>query len=173
MRAFRGSKFRPRGVLLVFVVACSCSSAVSGETLLAPSAPWMNTALRPDERADLLLAQMTQDEQLQMVHGLCWREHLACPTAASRRKPLRPILPGTAGYVPGIPRLGIPPLIESDAGLGIANGGRMRPGDKATALPSGSLTAATWNPDVAQAAGAMIGAEARDRGFNVRAGRAR
>ena len=37
-------------------------------------------------------------------------------------------------FGPGIPRLGIPPLIESDASLGVANGGHLRPGDTATAL---------------------------------------
>ena len=31
--------------------------------------PWMNTALSADERADLLVAQLTLDEMISLVHG--------------------------------------------------------------------------------------------------------
>jgi len=31
--------------------------------------PWMNTSLSPDERVTLLLAQMTLEEKVGMVHG--------------------------------------------------------------------------------------------------------
>ena len=55
-----------------------------------------------------------------------------------------------AGYVPGVPRLGIPALVETDASLGVANlGGSLRKGDVATALPSGLALAASWNPGAA------------------------
>ncbi len=128
--------------------------------------PWMNTALGADARADLLLAQMTEDEQLEMVMGYVGADQ-RLPYGRPPPEALKPFLPGTAGYVPGIPRLGIPALVESDAGLGIANNSRMRPLDQATAFPSGVLTAATWNPALAQQVGAAIGTEARDRGFNV------
>jgi len=72
----------------------------------------------------------------------------------------------SAGYVPGIPRLGVPALLMSDAGLGITNPG-YRPGDTATALPAGVALAASFNPTLARTAGDMIGREARSRGFNV------
>jgi beta-glucosidase len=131
-----------------------------------PVPPWMNTALSPDARADLIQSQMTRDEELTLVHG-----YLGVPFQPYFREPLtdewRKVLPGGAGYVPGIPRLGIPALTESDASLGVANGNHMRPGDTATALPSSLLTAATWNPELSFAAGAMIGEEARRKGFNV------
>src|SRR5271156_3468762 len=58
-------------------------------------------------------------------------------------------------------------LKESDAGAGIANQMHLRKGDTATALPSGLLTAATWSPELAYASGAVLGQEARDRGYNV------
>lgn len=126
----------------------------------------MNTSLAADQRADLLLAQMTEDEQLQLVMGYAGH-NMRLPYGRPPPEWLRPQLPGVAGYVPGIPRLGIPSLVETDAGLGIANNPRMRLGDTATALPSGLAMAATWNPDLAQQAGSVIGAEARDRGYNV------
>jgi beta-glucosidase len=43
----------------------------------------------------------------------------------------------------------------------------MRHGDVATALPSGAAMASTWDPALIERAGAMIGAEARAKGFNV------
>jgi beta-glucosidase-like glycosyl hydrolase len=66
----------------------------------------------------------------------------------------------------GVPRLGIPHLSLTDAGLGVASqaGADVRAG---TALPSGLATAASWDLDGAYAGGAMIGAKARARGFNV------
>ena len=144
-------------------------AALAGLSLMGAAAaaqPWMNTALSTDARADLVQAQMTRDEELTLVHGYLgvafqpyFRETLT--------KEWREVLPGAAGYVPGIPRLGIPALSESDASLGVANGNHMRPGDTATALPSSLLTAATWNPELSFSAGAMIGQEARRKGFNV------
>ncbi|OBH54932.1 glycoside hydrolase family 3 protein [Mycobacterium sp. E2479] len=74
--------------------------------------------------------------------------------------------PMSAGYVPGIPRLGVPALLMSDAGLGVTNPG-FRPGDTATALPAGLALAASFNPSLARAAGEVIGREARSRGFTV------
>ncbi|HEY2035297.1 MAG TPA: glycoside hydrolase family 3 C-terminal domain-containing protein [Rhizomicrobium sp.] len=138
----------------------------TGMAVAQPSAPWMDTSLTPDQRADLVLGQMTQAEELQLVRG-----YFGADIAFSFARPVPPeyrdVLPGTAGFVPGIARLGIPDLIETDAGEGIANNLLMRPTDRATALPSSMADAATWHPDLVAEAGSVIGAEARDRGFNV------
>jgi beta-glucosidase len=74
-------------------------------------------------------------------------------------------IPG-AGYVGGAARLGIPALKETDASLGVAYVFGLRR-DGATALPSGLAMASTWNPALLEQGGAMIGAEARAKGFNV------
>jgi beta-glucosidase len=75
-------------------------------------------------------------------------------------------VPMSAGYVPGIERLGVPPLLMSDASLGVTNPG-YRPGDTATALPAGIALGASFNPALARSSGAMVGREARSRGLNV------
>jgi beta-glucosidase len=116
----------------------------------------MNPALAPDRRADLVQARMALDEELALVHGV-----LGVPGFA----PSQAL--GSAGYVPGIPRLGVPALQETDASLGIANPQNVRTGDGATASPSGLALAATWNPGMAYLGGAMIGMEAWRKGFNV------
>jgi beta-glucosidase len=111
------------------------------------------------DRAEALNAQLTLDERIALLHGI-----MAIPLQGQNVPAGVQI---SAGYVPGVPRLGIPPLTETDASLGVANPGGMRPDDGATALPSGLALAATFDPDMAFAGGAMIGAEARSRGFDV------
>lgn len=122
--------------------------------------PWMNTALSADRRADLLLGQMTWDEKIALLHG----------KVAFRFGPatVPPGAIGSSGYVPGIERLGIPALQESDASMGIANTLLVRgPDDMSTALPSALALAATFDPAIAFSGGAMIGNEARAKTINV------
>lgn len=110
------------------------------------------------ERARALVSQMTLDEKVAMVNA----------AFGGRARTLRPDDKRVgAGHGFGVPRLGIPELFESDASLGIANGIDMRPGDAATALPSALATGASFDPSLAYRGGAMIGAEARSKGFNV------
>lgn len=116
----------------------------------------------PDDRAREIEAQLTDDERFSLLVSVM---------GAGDMWPVRdariPVdTPMSAGYVPGVPRLGIPPLLMSDAGLGVTNPG-YRPGDTATALPAGLALAASFNPVLARAAGEVIGREARSRGFNV------
>lgn len=147
-------------VLTSAVVMGLCTAA--GPALSQTAArPWNDTTLSPDARARLLLAQLTQDEKFQLI-----RSYYAGPD----RPATAPFPKGaiaSAGYVPPIERLGIPALEESDAGLGVASSDRMRPGDHATPLPAGPVTAASWDPQVAYRGGAMIGSEAHNKGFNV------
>jgi beta-glucosidase len=121
--------------------------------------PWMDTALSADERANLLVQALTQDEKIRLVHG-----ELAIPFLGAK---VPPGALGSAGYVPGIERLGVPALQETDASLGVANPFNVRPGDSATALPSGLALAATFDVNLAHDGGAMIGQEAWRKGFNV------
>ncbi len=116
----------------------------------------------PDARARAVEAQMTDDERFSLLVGVMGAGEL-WPLRDER---IPPDVPMSAGYVPGVPRLGVPALLMSDAGLGVANLG-YRPGDTATALPAGLALAASFNPSLARAAGAVIGREARGRGFNV------
>ena len=112
----------------------------------------------PDRRADKALGQMTLDEKIAMLHG-----NFGSILRKTRPEDKRI----GAGHVPGVARLGIPDLYESDGGLGVGNGGSLRPGDVATALPSALALGASFDPAIAYAGGAMIGAEARAKGFNV------
>jgi beta-glucosidase len=114
----------------------------------------------PEQRADDLQRRLTQEERIALVHGV-----VGFPLAKNGK--IADGAAGSAGYVPGIPRLGIPALQESDAGLGVADPGDVRPGEGDTPLPSGLAMASTWNLQLARRAGAMIGEEAHRRGMNV------
>lgn len=114
-------------------------------------------AADPDARAAALASQMTREEQLTYVSGYF------PPMSKDRPADMIP----SAGYVPGVPRLGIPTLRESDASLGVANQIEQRKGDVATALPASLALAASFDPDLAYRGGAMIGSEARAKTFNV------
>jgi beta-glucosidase len=116
----------------------------------------------PDQRADALIKQMTLAEKIQMVYG-----YYATPSPGKNYVPAAESVPYSAGFVPGIARLGIPNQWETDAGLGVASHRTMPEPRPRTALPSGIATAATWNRDLAFKGGAMIGNEARLSGFNV------
>lgn len=116
----------------------------------------------PDTRAREIEAQMTDDERFSLLIAVMGAGDL-WPLRDER---IPPDVPMSAGYTPGIPRLGVPPLLMSDAGLGVTNPG-YRPGDTATALPAGLALAAGFDPSLARAAGEVIGREARSRGFNV------
>ena len=143
----------------VLLSAVAAASLVAFSVAAQPQRPWMNTSLSPDARAELLEKALTQDEKVRLVHG-----YFAIPFlgAAVPKGAL-----GSAGYIPGIERLGVPALQETDASLGIANPFNIRPGDTATALPSGLALAATFDAGLAHEAGAMIGEEAWSKGFNV------
>lgn len=139
-------------------LAKSPSSPAKDVPAAAATGPWLDASLPPDERASLLERQLTQDERLQLVHGI-W--------AIPYKITLPPGAMLTAGYVPGIPRLGVPALQQTDASLGVGNPLGARPDEGSTPLPSGLATAATFNPKLAYDGGAMIGQEAWRKGFNV------
>ncbi|MXP24451.1 glycosyl hydrolase [Altererythrobacter indicus] len=138
-------------IALLSTAGCSTSSS-------ADERPWMNTSLSPDQRADLVIKEMTLDEKIAMVNG-------TMGMALRKENPDEKRI--GAGHVPGVQRLGIPDLYETDASLGVSNGGEMRKGDVATALPGSLMTASTFDPAIAEEGGKMIGSEARAKGFNV------
>ena len=114
----------------------------------------------PQRRAAATEAQMTDDERVQLTHGL-----MVLPGLGSVDLPAD--APYGAGYVAGVPRLDIPALTETDASLGVGYLNNLRGDGGATALPSGMAMGSTWNPALMRTGGAAIGAEARAKGFNV------
>lgn len=140
------------------------AASLPGSTASAAAdRPWLNPTLSPDERAQMAVRAMTEAEKLALVF-----DYFGSMKPDASYRPPRAARMGSAGYVPGIPRLGIPPQWITDASLGVATQRESADAYRnRTALPSGLATAATWNPRLARRGGAMIGAEARASGFNV------
>lgn len=121
----------------------------------------------PDQRATAMLKRMSLDDMLHMVQSY---------NTMVAQQPPGGI--GTAGYVPALPKLGIPAMQQNDAGIGVHNypldaGPGKQPthvrgeAGNATPLPSLIGVAATWNPQLAYDGGRMIGGEAHRQGINV------
>jgi len=123
--------------------------------------PWMNAALDPDTRADMMIKEMTLDEKIQLVHGIGWG-----PLRAGAYVPAEDN--GGAGFVAGIPRLGLPDVNEADSAVGV----RMAAVTSryATLLPSVTGMAASWDPKMGFLYGSVIGRELRDQGYNMSIG---
>lgn len=119
----------------------------------------------PDERARAIEAQMTDDERFALIISVLGNvPGGAFPHDARIPKDLKN---PSAGYTPGIPRLGIPALQASDASMGVTNPG-YRPDDEgATAFPASIVVGSSFNPTLAREGGVALAREARIRGFNI------
>ncbi|QEU95916.1 beta-glucosidase family protein [Streptomyces kanamyceticus] len=95
-------------------------------------------------RVESLIGRLTLDEKISLLHGADDPEGL-----------------GQAGYVPGVPRLGIPPLRLADGPAGV------RVAARATALPAPVLLASAFDPALARRYGRVIGREGRALGQDV------
>lgn len=137
-------------------VLLTLSCLLASQPLMAQSA-----TDDPDAKAARLEAQMTDAERIGLLSGIM---PISFPGLEVK---VPEGVPATAGYVPGIARLAIPPQLSTDASLGIANPAQFRTGDVATAMPSGLLLASSFDPALAERIGATVGAEARAKGFNI------
>jgi beta-glucosidase len=124
---------------------------------------WSDKTLSPDQRADMVIKEMTLDEKIQMVHGPGWQAIFAKPDSGPLTRAI-----AVLGFIPGVPRLGIPDLQMTDSNQGISLAGGQ--GRYATALPSGEAMASAWDPKLSWEIGTLLGQEMRDIGFNMSLG---
>jgi beta-glucosidase len=145
----------------VVLILLSAFISISNAQSKGKPKPWMNTSLSADERASLVLKEMTLDEKVSLLHG----------TGMAGLSPLSPLIvhsDGGAGYVVGVPRLGIPDIQMSDAAYGVRMSGEN--GRYSTALPSCVAGAASWDLQGGYEYGALIGRELRAQGYNMSLG---
>ncbi|MFJ7300920.1 beta-glucosidase [Streptomyces sp. NPDC099088] len=121
-------------------VAVAAAATAPGFVPGAHAAP--GTAAGP--RVEGLIRRLTLDEKISLLHGAADPESL-----------------GQAGFVPGVPRLGIPSLRLADGPAGV------RVTRHATALPAPVLLASAFDPGLAHRYGRVIGHEGRALGQDV------
>ena len=155
--------------LAASVVILLSTTAHAAQPSAAPDRPWLNPKLAPEARAEAAVAAMTLDEKLRLIFGYSDQALTELSKVPDDIVPpdlkayvVSHLIKGSAGFVPGIPRLGIPDQTQTDASLGVRNS--FIP---STALPSSLATAASFDPEVVRAGGVMIGAEARATGHNT------
>ncbi|GGT20051.1 MULTISPECIES: beta-glucosidase family protein [Streptomyces] len=95
-------------------------------------------------RVEALLERLTLAEKTALLHG--------APDPAGR---------APAGHLPGVPRLGIPPLRFAEGPAGVRGAG------PATALPAPVVLASAFDPALAREYGRVLGREARALGQDV------
>jgi beta-glucosidase len=152
--------------MILVVCRCLLFAAILVLLVLASPAiaqqqPWMNPQLSPDARADLVLKEMTLDEKIDLVHGN------GMP-GWGKPRPNAYLGNGGAGFVLGVPRLGIPFIQMSDAAYGVRSSAQN--GRYSTALPSNLAAAASWDLAAACDYGSLIGRELRAQGYNMTLG---
>jgi len=131
---------RGKSFLCIFTIIFCCLA------MQLPLAGAQDARVTGNARVDHLLGQMTLDEKIAMIHGT--------GEDASTYQ-------GQAGYLPGIKRLGIPPMRFADGPPGVL-----------TRVPSIAPTstmgvAGTFSREDARLNGSVIGREARSHGVSV------
>jgi beta-glucosidase len=150
----RTGKRAGRRLLAVPVTAVvTFGTAAAGATLAAPATgvasagtastacPWVGSNAPIADRVSEVLAKMTLDQKIQMVHGASGPY---------------------VGNIPAIPSLCIPALKLEDGPAGVADGMT-----GVTQLPAPVAGAATWDPSLVKQYGGVIGAEQWGKGANV------
>ena len=145
------------GVLCVGVISSRTVVAQSGEQ---PGLPWMNTNLSPEQRADLLIAQMTLEQKVQQI------SNDTRPARDPANRPEGCDFASSGRHIQGIRKLGIPTVRMTNGSTGII-GGDCQPNPVGTGVPSTSAVAATFNPDLSRQLGDILGDEARRHGHQV------
>ena len=129
---------------LISILACAA--------MLMGGLPALAYQSGPDaaQRARDLLARMTLEEKVDMLHGEVNNFY--------------------GYYNAPIPRLGIPALTMADGPAGVRINNPDVNGQRATQLPAPLALAATWDPALAEQYGALMGQEAHLTGHNVQLG---
>lgn len=137
-----------RRVLLSGIAFCALTA---GPALAAEAdKPWLDAARSPQERADLVVAAMTDDEKLKLLQGDT--ELDANGTGVN----------ACVGHISGIARLGLPRLCMGDGPAGVGNGMK-----GVTQFPAPVMGASTFDRDLMTAYGKALGAEHAGKGRNV------
>jgi beta-glucosidase len=129
-----------------YVIGVALVAVVAGVVLVGSESKKSVPVITGNARVDKLLSEMTLDEKITLIHGVS-----EDPTTFQ----------GQAGYMPGVPRLGIPGLRLADGPPGVL-----------TRVPSTAPTstmglAATFSREDAKAYGEVIAREARSHGIDV------
>jgi hypothetical protein len=133
----------PTGAVAAAVSRTTGVSAAGTAAASSSSCPWLNQSLPVGQRVQMLMAQMTLANKINMMTGAGFNSQYVFE-------------------IPAIPSLCIPAIGEEDGPLG--------PGDSLTGvtqLPATASLAATFDPSLANQYGQVVGSEEHGKGAMV------
>lgn len=131
-------------IAVLTATICSQVSAISHPATQPDTAFFDDVAHR---RADMLVKRLTLDEKLQLIHS---------------KYQMSDVPGGGAGFIQGVPRLGIPDLNMVDSATG--SGSTSQP---STTFPATIGLAASWDRPLSYEFGAVIASQLRAQGFGM------
>src|SRR5260370_25940790 len=135
------------GALRVSLTGFAAAAAGAGAgragaatTAASPSCPWLNQSLPVDQRVQMLMAQMSLADKINMVTGAGFSEPYVF-------------------YISAIPSLCIPAIGEEDGPVGVGDGLT-----GVTQMPSAVSLAASFDTSLASQYGQVVGRGGRSQG---------
>jgi beta-glucosidase len=139
-----------RRIAVLAAAVLTVPLALAGSAASAPasastdaSCPWLDQSLPVSQRVQMLMAQMTLPDKINMVTGAGFSEPYVF-------------------YISAIPSLCVPAIGEEDGPVGVGDGLT-----GVTQMPSAVSLAATFDPSLAKAYGQVVGSEERGKGAMV------
>ena len=143
----RDIRFRPVAVRLTSAAWLALGLNWAGSVAFADDRPWLDRNRAADERARLIVRQMTLEEKSALLYGYGTRE------IGGQKWQV---------YVRGNERLGIPDMVQGDSPAGIWQGS-----SDVTQLPASVALGATFSREAARSYGRLLGRETRALGYGV------
>ncbi|KAB0638724.1 glycosyl hydrolase [Burkholderia stagnalis] len=136
----------PAAVLLASLSTGACAAASADFTLPTDAVESFASA-GAQRRADALVHRMTLDEKLQFIHS---------------KYEMSQVPGGGAGYIQGVPRLGIPDLNMVDSATGSGSTSQA-----STTFPATIAVAASWDRRLSYDYGRQVAIQLRAQGFGM------
>ena len=139
-------------IVVAMLLALSLPHMVAGQAAHTSVTPYKDASMTPEKRVADLLSRMTLEEKATMLAGSGWMESGA------------------------VERLGIPAIKMADGPMGvrawygssaITNAANAATVVTSTSFPAGETMAATWDPELVQREGQVIGQEVKALGRDM------
>lgn len=132
-----------------------------------PMCVYAQTPQLGKDPVEKVVSAMTLDEKLDLVVGSAGNKNTNSAATVGSSAIL---VPGAAGQINGVPRLGIPAVVVADGPAGLRIAPTREGTDKTfycTHFPVATVMGATWNTELVEAVGDVMGNEVKRYGVDV------
>ncbi|WGS46475.1 glycoside hydrolase family 3 C-terminal domain-containing protein [Burkholderia sp. JSH-S8] len=137
----------PAATLMAALCTCAHADTTADFAALPGAAADTFASAAAHRRADALIRRMTLDEKLQLIHS---------------QYQMSQVPGGGAGYIQGVPRLGIPDLNMVDSATGSGSTSQA-----STTFPATIAVAASWDRRLSYDYGRQVAIQLRAQGFGM------